>query len=174
MRLARRTTPVAPMVGEDRRRRWYHWPNLGGMLLPWCRRRAARTAADAPHILTADDPLDQLPEDTNTWPDFFLETLLVPLTGHVDGSDRNMIINLRKAILFNIVPQGQPRHLQVAMTDGGATVVGGQVVQRSASEPTLFLSQPSKVKAYMTACGTAVGDSKVQRSASEPNLLAGE
>merc|ERR1712008_570076 len=110
-----------------------------GHLLRRFRHIARRAAAARPHMAAHgmdrdmdgddDQPLDFfMPEDVEQWPAFMLRTLIVPIPGHVEGSNRNEVINLSKLVLLRIVPQGQPRQLDAVYAVQGA-------MQRSASAP---------------------------------------
>ena len=142
----RRAAPVT-RIAEDvqPRRRWLRLPTFGGT---WVRRqRTAQPVQFAPLIPGApmvaremdemdeiDDETDDeihdfwLPDDVNEWPAFFLRTLVVPIPGHVEGSDQNEVINLSKLVLFSLVPQGEPRQLDAVDLVPGT-------IQRSASAP---------------------------------------
>jgi len=89
-----------------------------------------------PHAPAADD------EGEDEEDRFLLQAMFVPMTeDQYEEDDQNLVLNLSKEMLLNLVPQGRPRQQRATMVphvaagDNDAAMPG--VVRRSASMPGL-------------------------------------
>lgn len=154
-------TPVAEELKP--RRRKFQLPKLGGTSqqrrhqCPTSTQEAvmdqAPAAMDQAPATVPDTDFDEevdnflMPERIENWPNFMLETLYrpYPFPGHVEDSDRNVVMNTSKAILFTLLPNEQPmpRQQQDPAEAGVAANedAGDQPVRRSASARMLHAKE---------------------------------
>jgi len=124
-----RMAPVVPLaaVERPRRNRWLRLPTFGGTFLRHHRRHARDIpeaavpipAAWAPEMESDeeddedDDDFMRVPGPGEDWANFLLRDFFRPMEiPELPGTIRNEVLNRRRVILFELVPEGQPRPFQ--------------------------------------------------------------